>query len=133
MKTDRLMVLLCSLMIPITSSVLAKTPPGYPEHGQNLYQQYCLRCHGGRLDGNGPDADSLRVRPCNLRAYLMSDRGSSELEKAIRDSRRHTPRHTWGIVLTDQEIYDLVAYIRSKIPQIEGNPKPPNGMTGTSS
>src|SRR5262245_4817620 len=122
MKTDRVLILLWALMLPITSSVLANTPAGNSKHGQNLYQQYCFRCHGGRLDGNGPDAGSLRVRPCNLRTYVMLDRGSSELENAIRDSRRHTPRHTWGIVLTDQEIYDLVAYIRTEIPQIEGKP-----------
>ena len=120
MKAGRLT--LCMLMIPITASVLAGTPPGNPGNGQNLYRQHCLRCHGERLDGNGPDAPSLRLRPTNLRTYLMLDRGSSELEKAIREGRKDTTMHTWDTVLNDQQIYDLVAYIRSEIPQVV--PKP---------
>jgi len=122
MKAGRLTVSLCVLMILITSSVVAETPPGNPGHGQKLYQQHCLRCHGGRLDGKGPDAPSLRLQPTNLRSYLMLDRGSAELEKTIREGRKDTPMHSWGTVLTDQEIYDLVAYIRSEVPQVV--PKP---------
>lgn len=122
MKADRLIILFCGLIIPINASVLAETPPGYPEHGQQLYEQYCLRCHGARLDGNGPDAKSLRLQPTNLRAYLMLDRGSPELEKAIREGRRDTPMHSWGTVFADQDIYDLVAYIRRQVPQIEVKP-----------
>ena len=122
MKADRLVVLLCGLMIPIASSVLAERPLGNPRQGQALYQQHCLRCHGGRLDGNGPDADSLRLRPTNLRTYLMLDRGASELEETIRQGRKLTPMHAWGTVLTDQEISDLVAYILREVPQIEVKP-----------
>src|SRR5215467_1939528 len=117
-----LMIPLCVLVIPIISSVLAETPPGNPGHGQTLYQQHCLRCHGGRLDGNGPDAPSLRLRPTNLRTYLMLDRGSSELERTIREGRKDTPMHSWSPVFTDQDIYDVVAYIRSQVPQVV--PKP---------
>ena len=122
MKTDWLTVLLCALMVSITASVFAETPPGYPGQGQKLYEQYCLRCHGARFDGNGRDADSLRLRPTNLRTYLMLGRGSSDLEKVIREGRRDTPMHAWGAVLSDQEIYNLVAYIRREIPQIEVKP-----------
>ena len=124
MEDDWLMVvvLLCAIMIGVTSSVLAETPPGYPEHGQKLYQQYCFRCHGERFDGNGPDAGTLRLRPTNLRTYLMLGRGSSELEAAIRQGRRDTPMHAWDTVLTDQEIYDLVAYIHREVPHIEVKP-----------
>jgi len=122
MMNNRLLLLLCALMVPMTSSVLGETPPGYPGHGQTLYEQNCLRCHGGRFDGNGPEADALRLRPTNLRTYLMMGRGSSDLEKVIREGRKDTPMHAWGAVLTDQDIYDLVAYIRREIPQIEVKP-----------
>jgi mono/diheme cytochrome c family protein len=119
---NRLLLLLCGLMIPMASSVLAETPPGYPGQGQKLYEQNCLRCHGGRFDGNGPEADSLRLRPTNLRTYLMIGRGSSDLEKVIRKGRKDTPMHGWDAALTDEEIYDLVAYLRTEIPQIEVRP-----------
>ena len=116
------MVLLWALIVSMTSGVLAETPPGYPGHGQKLYEQHCLRCHGSRLDGNGPDANSLRLRPTNLRTYLMMGRGSSDVENVIREGRKDTPMHAWGAVLLDQDIYDLVAYIRREVPQIEVKP-----------
>ncbi len=122
MNANRRLVILCGLMIAVTSSVLAVTPAGNPRHGQTLYQQHCLRCHGGRFDGNGPDADSLRLRPTNLRSYLMLGRGASDLEEAIRQGRKLTPMHEWGTILTDQEIHDLVAYILREVPQIEVKP-----------
>jgi mono/diheme cytochrome c family protein len=122
MKADRLIVLLCGLMIAITSSGLAETPPGHPIQGQTLYQQHCLRCHGAKLDGNGPDAASLRVQPTNLQTYLMLARGAPELEAAIRQGRTLTPMHAWNAALTDEQVYDLVAYIRSAVPRIEVKP-----------
>lgn len=122
MKADRLLVLLCGLMIAVTSSVLAETPPGNPIHGQNLYQQHCLRCHGAKLDGNGPDAASLRVRPTDIHTYLFLARGVPELEEAIRQGRNLTPMHAWDTVLTDQQVYGLVAYIRSAAPLVKVKP-----------
>ena|SRR5690349_12951534 len=119
MNNRLILLLLSGLMIPMTLSVLAETPPGYPGQGQKLYEQHCLRCHGGRFDGSGPDANSLRLQPTNLRTYLMMGRGSSDLEKVIREGRRDTPMHAWGAAFTDQDVYDLVAYIRREIPQIE--------------
>ncbi len=122
MKADWLLVLMSGLMIVITSSALAVTPPGNPMHGQKLYKQHCLRCHGAKLDGNGPDADSLRVRPTNFHTYLTLARGTRELEEALRQGRNFTPMHAWDPVLTDQEVYDLVAYIRSEVPPLEVKP-----------
>ena len=122
MKADWFPALLCGLMIAVAPSVFAETLPGNPIHGQNVYQQHCLRCHGARLDGNGPDADSLRIRPTNFHTYLTLARGAPELEEAIRQGRMLTPMHAWDTVLTDQQVYDLVAYIRYSIPRIEGKP-----------
>ena len=122
MEARRLMVMFCALMIPTTTSILAETPLGYTGSGQKLYEQHCLRCHGSRFDGNGPDADSLRLRPTNLRTYLMIGRGSSDLERVIREGRKDTPMHAWGVVFTDEEIYELIAYIRREVPQIEVKP-----------
>lgn len=122
MKADRLLVLMSGLMIVVTSSVLAVTPPGNPMHGQKLYKQHCLRCHGAKLDGNGPDAASLRVRPTDIHTYLTLARGAPELEEAIRQGKNLTPMHAWDTVLTDQQVYGLVAYIRSAAPLVKVKP-----------
>lgn len=122
MNADRLMVLLCGLMIAVTASVLAETQPGNLKNGQSLYQQHCLRCHGARLDGNGPEAASLSVRPTDFHKYLSRVKGELELEVTIRRGRKLTPMHEWDTILTDPQVYDLVAYIRSAVPHLEVKP-----------
>lgn len=36
------------------------------EEGKILYQQNCRPCHGSKADGNGPFANSFRLRPINF-------------------------------------------------------------------
>lgn len=122
MNAGRLMVLLCWLMIVASSSVLAETRSGNLKDGQKLYQQHCLRCHGARLDGNGPDAASLRVRPTNFHTYLSRVKGELELEVTIRRGKQLTAMHEWDTSLIDQQIYDLLAYLRSAVPRVEVKP-----------
>ena len=122
MKAGRLMVLLCALMIVASSSVFAETRPGHLNKGQKLYQQHCLKCHGARLDGKGPDAASLRVRPTDFHTYLSRVKGDLELEVTIRRGRKLTYMHQWDTLLRDQQVYDLIAYIRSAVPHLEVKP-----------
>jgi mono/diheme cytochrome c family protein len=122
MKADQLMVLLSGLIIVATTSVLAETHTGNLKNGQSLYQQHCLRCHGAKLDGKGPDAASLKVRPPDFYKYLSRVKGELELEETIRRGRKLTAMHEWDTILTDQQVYDLVAYIRSAVPHIEVKP-----------
>ena len=119
MNTDRLMVLLCGLMIVASSSVLAETRSGNLKNGQGLYQQHCLRCHGATLDGKGPDASSLSARPTDFHKYLSRVKGELELEVTIRRGKQLTSMHEWDTSLTDQQVYDLIAYIRSAVPHLE--------------
>ena len=122
MKRDRLMFLLCGLMIVASSSVSAETRPGNLNNGQKLYQQHCLNCHGARLDGKGPVAASLRVPPPDFHTYLSRVKGDLELEVTIRRGRKLTYMHQWDTLLRDQQVYDLIAYIRSAVPHLEVKP-----------
>ena len=36
------------------------------EEGKILFQTYCRPCHGSKADGNGPFANSFRLRPINF-------------------------------------------------------------------
>ena len=119
MKADRLMVLLCGLIVVASSSVLAETRPGNLKDGQRLYQQHCLRCHGATLDGKGPDAVSLRVPPANFHTYLSRIKDDAEFEKTI---KQFLGMHNWEETLTDEQIHDLLAYIRSAVPHLEVKP-----------
>lgn len=122
MRSDRLTFLLCALTIFAASSAPAGTRPGHVNNGQALYQRHCLQCHGAALDGKGPKAASLRVRPPNFYTYLSRVKGDLELEVTIRRGRESTAMHDWDPALTDAEIDDLIAYIRSAVPRLEVKP-----------
>jgi cytochrome c oxidase cbb3-type subunit 3 len=106
----------------VSSTICAETRSVNLKTGQKLYQQHCLRCHGARLDGKGPDAASLRVPPGDFHKYLSRVKSDLELEVTIRQGRKLTSMHEWDTLLTDQQVYDLIAYIRSAVPHLEVNP-----------
>ena len=54
MKT--ILTLAMALISLSTSVVFAQVIRGDAKTGQAVYEQQCLRCHGAKLDGNGPDS-----------------------------------------------------------------------------
>jgi mono/diheme cytochrome c family protein len=48
------------------ANVDEETKKRYTEEGKILYQQNCRPCHGSKADGNGPFANSFRLRPINF-------------------------------------------------------------------
>lgn len=116
------MFALCGVMMIVSSTICAETRSVNLKTGQKLYQQHCLRCHGAKLDGKGPDAASLGVPPVDFHKYLSRVKSELELEVTIRQGRKLTSMHEWDTLLTDQQVYDLIAYIRSAVPHLEVNP-----------
>ena len=92
-------------------------PAGDPSRGAALYADYCWTCHGKTGKGDGPIAMAYEPRPHNLtdRAYL-STRTDHDLYNAIRQGgsvvERSATMPVWGAVLSPQDMWDLVAYIR---------------------
>ena len=102
----------------IGSSVDAQTPLTPVDRGQRLYERNCLRCHGAALDGKGPDAASFNP-PANFHSSLSRLKDNEDLEHTIKQGRRFLGMHNWSDTLTDEEVRDLVAYIRHAAPQVE--------------
>ncbi|MCA9471871.1 MAG: c-type cytochrome [Nitrospirales bacterium] len=75
------------------------------EGGRYLYKKYCALCHGPRAQGNGPRADSLKVRPANLTILSQRHGGEFPFWRTYRiiDGREevntHGPRDmpVWGL------------------------------------
>lgn len=81
-------------------------------NGKAVYQASCLRCHGLEGFGDGPDAAGLKVRPAVLRraAHHYND---GELAWIIRTGR--DPMPAWEGKLTEEQLWDLVNYLRFEI------------------
>ena len=103
-------------LIVLASSWAIGQTRGNPLAGQAVYIQYCLRCHGEKLDGNGPKAQYLIVRPANFQSQSLLAKTDWELLVTLSNGVLFTPMHGFRGRLTDQQMLDVLSYIRSRTP-----------------
>jgi mono/diheme cytochrome c family protein len=122
----RLVALACVLAIGTATAAPAgdKVPQGAllpkdsPDaavfRGGLVFANYCVTCHGINADGNGRAARLYSPKPANLRA---SDKNDAYFALIIRKGGATLGRSefmpTWEAELTNEQIGDLVAYLRS--------------------
>lgn len=104
------------LVVLASSWAAGQTARGNPKEGQTVYQQHCLRCHGDKLDGNGPESGDLIVRPANLQSQIVRSKTDWELLVTISNGVLFTPMHSYRGKLTDQQMLDVLSYIRAVSP-----------------
>lgn len=82
--------------------------------GALVYGNYCVTCHGFNADGNGRAARLYNPRPANLR---MSDKNDAYMGLIVRMGGEAMGRSQfmppWGAELTDEQMKDIVVYLRS--------------------
>ncbi len=82
------------------------------------YKDLCSKCHGPSGKGNGAEAKTLNPKPADYTdCKKMSPIPDATLFKAIKSGGQSVGKSkdmpAWGEALSDQEIHDLVAYVRS--------------------
>lgn len=100
------------LLVGVSAAIAAPESQGSPRRGQALYEQHCLRCHGETGNGNGPDARTLIVPPANFHLGKYRAKTNQDLLIAIQDGVLFSPMHGWRGKLTDQDIADVIEYLR---------------------
>jgi cytochrome c oxidase cbb3-type subunit III len=96
----------------------ARAAPADLRAGKQTYNAFCATCHGINANGDGPSAKWVKPLPRDFTACrLMSMYKDADLFKAIKDggpaayvSYNMPP---WGAVLNDQQINNVLAYVRS--------------------
>jgi mono/diheme cytochrome c family protein len=91
--------------------------PGMDEaavrRGSKVFSRYCVLCHGVAGDGKGTAARAYKPPPANLVASPYNDEYK---ELIIRKGGGAVGRSAfmppWGEELSDQQIRDLVVYLR---------------------
>lgn len=89
-----------------------------PNHGKTYYYSYCIACHGWLMHGDGPSASELNPRPRTLtRGDYMQKKTNLELYAVIKGGGEQVSLSSsmpnWGNVLQDQDIWDIIAFIRA--------------------
>jgi len=106
---------LCVIVLG-SSWAAGQTARGNPKEGQAVYEKNCLRCHGSKLDGKGPESQDLIVRPANLQSPILRSKTDWELLVTISNGVLFSPMHSFRGKLTDQQMLDVLSYIRAMSP-----------------
>ena len=94
-------------------------PGADPNEGKQWYYVYCITCHGWTLQGDGPSALDLDPKPRILTAgeRYMNKKTNLELFTVIKGggeaANLSSSMPAWGNFLQDQDIWNLVAWIRA--------------------
>lgn len=104
-------------VVVMSSWIGAQEFRGNPDQGEAVYKAQCLRCHGRLGDGNGPDARDLIVQPKDFHTLQSRGRTDFELLIAISNGVLFSPMHSWRGRLKDEEMMDVIRYIRALAPE----------------
>jgi mono/diheme cytochrome c family protein len=81
--------------------------------GMLIYKGNCLQCHGENGDGNGPEAVNLDTAPRNFTSSPMDALTDSMLDKAVVEGISTVPTHSWGNILSKDDVAAVLQYIRT--------------------
>lgn len=79
--------------------------------GKRVYAQVCTSCHG--IDGRGAGSMNLNPPPADLTSNEVQGKLDAGLFKAIHDGRKNKAMGAWKHTLSDEEINDVIAYVRT--------------------
>ncbi len=100
-------------LVGAPGSVSAQDLFGNPQRGKGIYEQQCQRCHGAGGWGDGPDALGLKIPPANFHRFITQMKSDEQLFTTIEFGLALSPMHGWRGRLTDQQMEDVIAYVRA--------------------
>jgi len=80
--------------------------------GAKVFKTNCVPCHGAAGHGDGPAGAALDPAPKNL-AELQAQVGDDYLFWRINTGKPGTSMVAWKGILTDEEIWQVVAFIHT--------------------
>jgi mono/diheme cytochrome c family protein len=116
-RTHHVAIMLLACCAVMFSTMLS-THATDVEEGKKLYGQYCGSCHGQSGKGDGPAAAALNPKPRDHtdKAY-MSKLTDDDLLKVIKNGGASVGKSPlmppWGASLNDNQIKDVIAYVRT--------------------
>lgn len=89
-----------------------------PDSAEDNFSAYCTRCHGENGRGDGPSVHTLKNKPQDFTNCAQTQKLSDQMMfQAIKGGGSSVglsgDMPNWNIDLTDDEIHDLVAFIRT--------------------
>ena len=93
-------------------------------NGAQIYQTYCIGCHGPNQDGNGPNSLTLNPMPRNLRnAPFMQAMSYQRIWTSLHKGVQGTAMPRWENTLSDDQIREVISYVFSLTAPTDANGK----------
>jgi mono/diheme cytochrome c family protein len=114
------MTVLCALFTVLFGSgfssrgakeLAVTTKGGDPVSGREIYVNTCIRCHG--IDGTGAPGVQLVPPPTDLTAPSVQNRLDGTQVRRIHEGTPNTAMGAWKYTLSDEEIWDVLTYVRT--------------------
>jgi mono/diheme cytochrome c family protein len=102
-------------LAPVPAEYAGLTNPLGPDAaaaGAEVFRTNCATCHGPQGHGDGPAGQSLEPKPRNL-ASIQAAAEDDFLFWRIREGKPGTSMVAWKGILTDEQIWQTVAFIRT--------------------
>lgn len=132
----------CSVALACALGIRTHTQPSSPEssvvpRGKSVYEARCVECHGESGRGDGPAAAFLSPRPRDFTTGKYKIRSTEsgsvpsddDLLRSVRQGLYGTAMPGWERILPDDEIRDVVAYIKTMSPLFAAQPPRPIAPT----
>ena len=126
----------------LATLLAASTPAGAQPPGQEIYMKHCFWCHGEEGRGDGPAANGMLPAPRDFVGADYRIRSTAhgqlptdeDLRRAIAVGLPGTPMPGWERFLDDEQIGQLIEYLKSFSPRFQTEkPEPLKTPTGTGS
>ncbi len=116
MTNSKIALLLATMAVTVAAMTLAASAQSKEVAADN-YKTYCVQCHGMQGNGQGINVRDMSVQPRDhTDAKSMSTRTDADLFKVIKEGGLSIDKSVlmppWGDTLSDDEIHDMVQYLR---------------------
>lgn len=105
-----LVLLSCRTWIPDT---LAHAAAGDARKGKAVYEKSCVLCHGPQGRGDGPVGKTINPPAADFTSAASKKKTDAELLATIENGRPPTAMVGWKGQLSEAEIQDVLAYVKS--------------------
>jgi len=111
---------LCLLCMGVATDLKARNAD--VSKGKSIYREVCQSCHG--LNGTGSETMRLHPPAADLTSAAVQEKLDAGLFKAIHDGRKNTAMGAWKYSLSDEEVLDVIAHVRTLGGGAAALPKP---------
>lgn len=114
-KPTVLAVVALAMMVGLwTMAIQGMASNSDAEKGKRIYMNLCARCHG--LEGKGDGYTKFTPPVADLTSSKVQGKLNIQLFRTVHEGKPNTAMGAWKVALSDQEIWDVLAYVRTLAP-----------------